>query len=194
MSSGHVIQLLVGLANPGPEYAKTRHNAGAWLVEAWAAANSISLESKPKFHGLYAKTTGTAGDLHVLIPQTFMNLSGKAVAAIASFYKIPPEAILVIHDELDLAPGKIRLKQGGGHAGHNGLKDIERAIGSREFWRLRLGIGHPGVRELVTPYVLGKPAPDEQPKYDTAIKQVLHFMPALLAGDMPKVIAELRTQ
>jgi PTH1 family peptidyl-tRNA hydrolase len=190
--SAHAIQLLVGLANPGPEYAKTRHNAGAWLIEAWTAAKGLSLELKPKFHGLYAKTTETTGDLHVLIPQTFMNLSGKAVAAIACFYKIPPEAILVIHDELDLAPGKLRLKQGGGHAGHNGLKDIERAIGSREFWRLRLGIGHPGVRELVTPYVLGKPSPDELPKYEDAITQALRLMPELLAGDMAKVTTQLR--
>lgn len=190
--SAREILLVVGLANPGPEYARTRHNAGAWLVEAWAAAKGLSLELKPKFHGLYAKTTGTTNDLHVLIPQTFMNLSGKAVASIASFYKIPPEAILVIHDELDLAPGKLRLKQGGGHAGHNGLKDIERAIGSRDFWRLRIGIGHPGVRELVTPYVLGKPSPDEQTKYDDAIAQALGFMPDLLAGHMTEVAAQLR--
>jgi PTH1 family peptidyl-tRNA hydrolase len=182
----------VGLANPGPEYTRTRHNAGAWLIEAWAASKSLSLELKPKFHGLYAKTTGPAGDLHVLIPQTFMNLSGKAVAAVACFYKIPPEAILVVHDELDLAPGKLRLKQGGGHAGHNGLKDIERAIGSREFWRLRIGIGHPGVRELVTPYVLGKPGPDEQPKYEDAITQALRLMPELIAGHMAEVTTQLR--
>ena len=187
--TAHPVQLLVGLANPGPEYARTRHNAGAWVLEAGAKHENLQLELKPKFHGLYAKT---ANDLHVLIPQTFMNLSGKAVAAVASFYKIPPEAILVIHDGLDLAPGKLRLKQGGGHAGHNGLKDIERAIGSRAFWRLRLGIGHPGVRELVTPYVLGKPTSDESSRYDDAIALAVNLMPALLAGHMQQVSTQLR--
>lgn len=185
------VQLLVGLANPGPEYARTRHNAGAWVLDAWANKQHFALSEKPKFHGLYTKIATAQGDLHVLIPLTFMNLSGKAVAAVASFYKIPPEAILIIHDELDLAPGKLRLKQGGGHAGHNGLKDIERALGSRDFWRLRIGIGHPGVRELVAPYVLGKPSPDEQTHYDTVIQQALNVMPELIAGQMREVMSQL---
>jgi len=188
--SAQPIQLLVGLANPGPEYARTRHNAGAWVVTAWTEARGIHLTTKPKFHGLYAKVSSNS-DLHILIPQTFMNLSGKAVAAIASFYKIPPGAILVIHDELDLPPGQLRLKQGGGHAGHNGLKDLERALGSRDFWRLRIGIGHPGVRELVTPYVLGKPSPEEQLHYDTAVVQALTALPTMLSGDMTTAMRQL---
>lgn len=187
----HSIQLLVGLANPGQEYAKTRHNAGAWLIDAWCKTKGLTLVDKPKFHGLYTKITENSNDLHVLIPQTYMNLSGKAVAAIASFYKIPAEAILVIHDELDLTPGKLKIKQSGGHAGHNGLKDLEKALGSRDFWRLRIGIGHPGVCELVTPYVLGKPSPEEQKRYDEAITLALSYMPDLLAGRMKEVMAKL---
>lgn len=151
------IKLLVGLANPGPEYAKTRHNAGAWVVEELARIHNVTLKNEPKFFGLTGRLLINSQELRVLIPTTFMNLSGKAIAALANFYQIKPEEIMVAHDELDLPPGVAKFKQGGGHGGHNGLKDTISKLGNnKEFYRLRLGIGHPGHKDKVAGYVLGK--------------------------------------
>ena len=156
------IRLIVGLGNPGPEYEATRHNVGFWLAEAIAAGHGGVFRLEPKFHGLLARGTLGGQDLRLLKPATYMNRSGQSVAAVARYFEVAPEEILVAHDELDLPVGALRLKQGGGHAGHNGLRDIIHALGSREFWRLRIGIDHPGERHLVTNYVLGRaPKADE---------------------------------
>ena len=164
------IKLIVGLGNPGDKYADTRHNAGEWLIERLARHFNISLNPESKFFGKTARTLVNGKEVRLLIPTTFMNLSGKAVGALASFYRIKPEEILVIHDELDLPPGTAKLKQGGGHGGHNGLKDIVAQLGNyNNFYRLRIGIGHPGHRDLVAGYVLNKPS---QADRDT-LKKVL---------------------
>lgn len=141
------IRLLVGLANPGPEYARTRHNAGAWVVEELARVHNINLREESKYYGLTGRIMANGQDLRLLIPTTFMNLSGKSVAALANFYQIKPEEILVAHDELDLPPGVAKFKKGGGHGGHNGLRDIISKMGNnKDFYRLRVGIGHPATR------------------------------------------------
>ena len=155
-------RLIVGLGNPGPEYEATRHNVGFWFVDRLADTLKVSLAPQAKFYGKAAR----AGDLWLLQPSTFMNRSGQAVAALANFYKISPAEILVIHDELDLPPGGIRLKQGGGNGGHNGLKDIQAKLGTPDFWRLRLGIGHPrtlGLSQQVADFVLHQPRKEELP-------------------------------
>ena len=157
-----MIKLLVGLGNPGPEYAQTRHNAGFWWVDAAARQLGARLVNDRAYHGLVARVNRASGPLWLLEPQTYMNVSGKAVAALARFFKIAPQEILVVHDELDLPPGQLKLKQGGGHAGHNGLRDIHAQLGSPDYWRLRLGIGHPGVKAEVANYVLGKPPAAER--------------------------------
>lgn len=157
------IRLIVGLGNPGSEYEQTRHNAGFWFIEAFARAFSTSLTSDPKYHGLTGRLAAPFADTRLLMPMTYMNRSGQSVAPLAHFFKIAPEQVLVVHDELDLAPGVARFKQGGGHGGHNGLKDIIRSFGqNNNFHRLRLGIGHPGQSELVTGHVLGKPPQHER--------------------------------
>ncbi|OON41307.1 aminoacyl-tRNA hydrolase [Izhakiella australiensis] len=166
------IKLIVGLANPGAEYAATRHNAGAWYVDYLAQRHNQSLKDEPKFYGYTGRLAIAGEDIRLLVPTTFMNLSGKAVAAMAGFYRIAPEEILVAHDELDLPPGIAKLKQGGGHGGHNGLKDIISKLGNNlNFHRLRIGIGHPGDRNKVTGFVLGKPQPAEQKLIDDAIDE-----------------------
>lgn len=158
-----MIRLLVGLGNPGPEYEATRHNAGFWWIDAVARRLGARLQPDRAYHGLVARVNrplaGVEGPVWLLEPQTYMNLSGKSVSALARFFKIAPHEILVAHDELDLPPGQVKLKQGGGHAGHNGLKDIQAQLGSADYWRLRLGIGHPGVKAEVAAYVLRKPSP-----------------------------------
>ena len=152
------IKLIVGLGNPGDKYTDTRHNTGEWLIERLARRFNVSLNPEIKFFGKTARTLVNGKEVRLLVPTTFMNLSGKAVGALASFYRIKPEEILVIHDELDLLPGTAKLKQGGGHGGHNGLKDIVAQLGNNNnFYRLRIGIGHPGHRDLVAGYVLNKP-------------------------------------
>ena len=156
------IRLIVGLGNPGREYAATRHNAGFRWVDEFARVHGASLRSDGKFHGQVARTVLHGHEVHLLKPQTFMNVSGRAVAALAHFYKIAPQHILVAHDELDLPPGSAKLKLGGGHGGHNGLKDIIAHLGTQNFWRLRIGIGHPGERAEVTNYVLNAPRKEEQ--------------------------------
>jgi PTH1 family peptidyl-tRNA hydrolase len=166
------IKLVAGLGNPGPEYSKTRHNAGVWFVEELAQRNNISLRPEKKYSGLYGK--GLIGNelVHLLIPTTFMNLSGQAVAPLANFFRINVDNILIAHDELDMLPGSVKIKQGGGHGGHNGLKDIiTRMANNREFYRLRIGIGHPGHRDKVTGHVLGKAPKNEQSLIEQAIDE-----------------------
>lgn len=162
-------RLIVGLANPGPEYAQTRHNAGAWLVETYARQHQLTLSPETKFHGFTARLQQGTEDLRLLIPTTFMNRSGQAVAALAQFYKIAPTEILVVYDELDLPPGVARFKQGGGAGGHNGIKDIISRLGSPDFLRLRIGIGHPGHKAQVTGWVLGKAPSDQQRLMDDTV-------------------------
>lgn len=164
------IKLIVGLGNPGPEYTATRHNAGFWFVEALARQFNVNLTPESKFFGHTARLGPPYSDTRLLNPSTFMNRSGQAVGAMATFFKILPEEILVVHDELDLPPGIAKFKQGGGHGGHNGLKDITRALANQtNFHRLRIGIGHPGHSSKVTGYVLGKAPSNEQNLMDDAI-------------------------
>ncbi|GAA0816459.1 aminoacyl-tRNA hydrolase [Colwellia sp. D2M02] len=166
------IKLIAGLGNPGPEYTKTRHNAGVWFVEELAQRHNIALRPEKKYAGLYGK--GLIGNdlVHLLIPTTFMNRSGQAVAPLANFFRINVEEMLIAHDELDMDPGTVKIKQGGGHGGHNGLKDIvARMANNKEFFRLRIGIGHPGHRDKVTGHVLGKAPQTEQALIDAAIDE-----------------------
>ncbi|OKY27487.1 MULTISPECIES: aminoacyl-tRNA hydrolase [Thalassotalea] len=166
------IQLVVGLGNPGPEYTNTRHNAGVWFVEELAARYNISLRPEKKYFGLYGKGDIGGNIVHLLVPTTFMNRSGQAVAPLANFYKIPVDDMLVAHDELDMEPGVCKIKKGGGHGGHNGLRDIiSRLANNKEFYRLRIGIGHPGHREKVTGHVLGKAPASEQALIDQSIDE-----------------------
>lgn len=168
------IQLIVGLGNPGPEYEKTRHNAGQWFVEQLARRYNAPLKADPKYHGLTGKFLCKGQEIKLLIPTTYMNLSGKSVLALAQFFKIPPEQILVAHDEMALPPGTAKIKLGGGHAGHNGLKDIANKFGNNlNFYRLRIGIGHPGHKDKVTGFVLGKAPQAEQKLLDDALDESL---------------------
>ncbi|WP_286232796.1 aminoacyl-tRNA hydrolase [Thalassotalea sediminis] len=166
------IQLVVGLGNPGPEYTNTRHNAGVWFVEELASRYNISLRPEKKYFGYYGKGDIGGNVVHLLVPTTFMNRSGQAVAPLANFYKIPVEDILVAHDELDMEPGICKIKKGGGHGGHNGLRDtIARLANNKDFYRLRIGIGHPGHRDKVTGHVLGKAPASEQTLIDQCIDE-----------------------
>jgi len=181
-----MIRLIVGLGNPGPEYTDTRHNAGFWWVDGAARRLKVQLGPDRAYHGLVARANLPAGPLWLLQPMTYMNLSGKAVGALARFFKIAPEEILVIHDELDLPPGQAKLKRGGSAAGHNGLKDIQAQLGSADFWRLRLGIGHPGVRSEVAAYVLRKPSGTEREAIERNVDDTLQALDVLIAGAMDK--------
>jgi peptidyl-tRNA hydrolase, PTH1 family len=180
------LQLIVGLGNPGPQYDQTRHNAGAEFVSALAQANQATLKPEKKFFGLHTKIRLGDSDCHCLIPTTFMNLSGQAVAAIANFYKIPVTAILVAHDELDIAPGTARFKNDGGHGGHNGLRDIISKLGSREFKRLRLGIGHPGESRQVVDFVLKRAPSSERELLEASIDEALRHLPEVVQGNWNK--------
>ncbi|MDQ2077635.1 aminoacyl-tRNA hydrolase [Marinimicrobium sp. ABcell2] len=189
------LQLIVGLGNPGPEYDRTRHNAGADFVAELARRNGASLSPESKFFGLTARIQIQGRDLRLLIPTTFMNRSGQAIGALAQFYKIPPEAILVAHDELDLPPGTARLKHSGGHGGHNGLRDTIKALGNnRDFNRLRLGIGHPGSASQVVVYVLKKAEPDDQRLIEDAIDRAIDVMPELTKGEWAAAMNRLHTK
>ena len=188
------IKLIVGLGNPGAEYEQTRHNAGALFVERIAHAQGVNLVADRKYFGLTGRFSHQGQDVRLLIPTTYMNRSGQAVAALAGFFRIKPEEILVAHDELDLPPGVAKLKQGGGHGGHNGLRDIIAALGVQDFWRLRLGIGHPGNKAEVVNFVLKPPRKEEQDAIDRAIDCALDVMPAVLAGNMPEAMKDLHTR
>ena len=189
------IQLIVGLGNPGPEYEQTRHNAGALFVERIASAQRVSLTADRKYFGLTAKFSHQGNDVRLLIPTTYMNRSGQSVAALANFFKLKPEEILVAHDELDMPPGVAKLKQGGGHGGHNGLRDIIAQLGNQNnFHRLRLGIGHPGHASLVSGYVLGRAPRSEQQLLDQSIDFALDVLPEILAGDWTVAMRKLHSQ
>jgi PTH1 family peptidyl-tRNA hydrolase len=186
------IRLLVGLGNPGPEYEATRHNAGFWWLDAVAGKLRASLQPDRAYHGLVARINRPGAEpLWLLEPMTFMNLSGKSVASLARFFKIAPGEILVAHDELDLQPGQARLKLGGSAAGHNGLKDIHAQLGTQDFWRLRLGIGHPGVKAEVPNYVLKKPSPEHRSEIEKALERALDSLELMLAGDMTQAMMKV---
>lgn len=186
------IRLIVGLGNPGPQYEATRHNAGAMFVQAVAREYRAELQIEKRFFGLLARTSIASQDVRLIIPTTYMNRSGQAVAAVATFYKIKPEEILLAHDELDLQPGVARLKQGGGHGGHNGLRDtISSLANNAGFARLRLGIGHPGSSDQVTAYVLSKPPASEHSAIEAAIQESLVVLPQVTRGDLAGAMNQL---
>ncbi len=187
-----MIRLVVGLGNPGKEYERTRHNAGFWLVERFATSNGVALRKDQKFKALVGRHDSSGAWL--LLPQTFMNLSGQPVHMLAGFFKIKPEEILVVHDELDFPPGVARLKQGGGIAGHNGLKDISQRMASHDYWRLRLGVGKPQPGREGADYVLEKPPAEEKAAIDAAIEKSLAVLPQMLAGDMQAAMNKLHTE
>ena len=192
-----MIRLFVGLGNPGPEYEDTRHNAGFWWIDALARGLKVTPQLDTKYFGLVARINdapGAAGPIWLLQPMTYMNLSGKSVAALARFFKIAPEEILAIHDELEIAPGELKLKQGGGNAGHNGLKDMQAQLGSANFWRLRLGIGHPGHKGEVAGYVLRKPPLAERQAVEDSIAKSFEAFKLMTAGDMAKAVALLHAK
>ncbi len=189
------VQLIVGLGNPGPEYDQTRHNAGALFVERVAASQRANLSVDRKYFGLVGKFNHQEREVRLLIPTTYMNRSGQSVAALANFFKIKPEEILVAHDELDMPPGVAKLKQGGGHGGHNGLRDIIAQLGNQNnFHRLRLGIGHPGHASLVSGYVLGRAPRSEQELLEQSIDFALDVLPEILAGDWTVAMRKLHSQ
>ena len=190
----HPIRLVAGLGNPGREYARTRHNAGFWYADALAAKLGASFNAESKYAGELAKS----GDVRIVKPSTYMNLSGRAVAAVARFFAIAPEEILVVHDELDLKPGEAKMKFGGGHAGHNGLRDIHAQLGTADFWRLRLGIGHPRDSELteqqVVDYVLKPPRAEELSAIESAVARALDAWSDIARGDMERAMMYLHTK
>ena len=187
------IKLIVGLGNPGAEYAATRHNAGFWWVDELARLHNANFRADGKFHGLIAKTALHGHEVQLLKPQTFMNLSGRAVGAVANFYKLQPAQILVVHDELDLPPGSAKLKLGGGHGGHNGLKDIIAHLGTKDFWRLRVGIGHPGERAEVVNYVLNAPRKEEQVLIGEALQRAREIAPLIIEGKLEAAMLKLHS-
>ncbi|WP_107843084.1 aminoacyl-tRNA hydrolase [Neisseria sicca] len=188
------IKMMVGLGNPGSEYEQTRHNAGFWFIDELAWQYKATLKEEKKFFGSVARISISGSDLWLLKPSTFMNRSGQAVAALAQFYKIKPEEILVVHDELDIPCGRIKFKLGGGNGGHNGLKDIQARLGTPDFYRLRLGIDHPGDRNLVVGYVLNKPSPEHRQQIDEAINKSLKAVPMLLAGEWEEAVRFLHSK
>ncbi len=188
-----MIKLFVGLGNPGPEYEATRHNAGAWWIDALARELKVQLVMDRSYHGFVARTSVAGQTVWLLQPQTYMNLSGKSVAALARFFKILPDEILVAHDEMDVVPGEAKLKLGGSHAGHNGLRDIHAQLGTDAYWRLRLGVGHPGIKSEVVSWVLKKPSSDHRIAIEQAIDRSIKAVPHLLAGEMDKATMLIHT-
>lgn len=191
------IRLIVGLGNVGAEYERTRHNAGFWLVDAIARKAGAHFAEERKFHGEVARVRGHDGELWLLKPSTYMNRSGQAVVALALYFKILPTQILVAHDELDLPPGAVKLKRGGGHAGHNGLRDIQAKLSTADFWRLRLGIGHPRSLQLtqeVADFVLHPPSREHQQQIDGALDRALDVLPSLVQGQFERAMLKLHAQ
>jgi PTH1 family peptidyl-tRNA hydrolase len=191
-AAGRPLRLVVGLGNPGAEYAETRHNAGFWFCERLARELGVTLARESRFHGFAGNAR--ADNLWLLLPTTFMNRSGQAVAALARFYRIEPDEMLVVHDDLDLPPGQLRMKFGGGLGGHNGLKDITAHLGSQDYWRLRIGIGHPGDRNEVVGYVLKSPRREEQTEIDTALDRALLAWPPLARADFNAAMQKLNAK
>ena len=187
------ILMVVGLGNPGPDYANTRHNAGALFVEALARETGQSLRPEQKYHGLYARIQLQGLDLHLLNPSTYMNRSGLSIKALADFFKIQPQQILVAHDELDLPPGTAKLKKGGGHGGHNGLRDTIAHLGTNDFQRLRIGIGHPGDSRQVTGYVLGRLGKRETEELNALIDEIIRVLPDAASGKLPAAMNRLHS-
>lgn len=188
------IKLIVGLGNPGKEYEQTRHNVGFWFLDELAWAWKATFEEVKKFFGEVARVSRAEGDVWLLKPTTFMNRSGQAVAALARFYKIKPSEIMVVHDELDIACGRIKFKLGGSNGGHNGLKDIQARLGTPDYYRLRLGIDHPGDRNLVVGYVLNKPSAEDRQKIDDSIAKSLRGLPKIMAGEFEEAMRELHSK
>jgi peptidyl-tRNA hydrolase, PTH1 family len=187
------IRLIVGLGNPGREYEATRHNAGFLWVDEFARVNSFGFRMENKFHGLFARSQAHEREIFLLKPQTFMNVCGRSVEAVAQFYKIEPANILVVHDELDLPPGSAKLKLGGGHGGHNGLKDIIAHLGTQDFWRLRIGIGHPGERTEVSNYVLHPARKEEQILIEEAMRRAQDVAPLIVQGKLEAAMLKLHS-
>lgn len=188
------LKLLVGLGNPGPQYEETRHNAGFWWIDAVARQHGAPLAPEKGFFCNLAKARVAGEAVWLMKPMTFMNRSGQAVGALARFYRIEPDQILVIHDELDLAPGQVKLKRGGSHAGHNGLKDIQAQLGTPDYWRLRIGVGHPGVKAEVINWVLNKPSVADRAAIDDASARSLQALDDLVAGNMELAMRQIHTQ
>ena len=191
--AGLPLKLIVGLGNPGREYARTRHNAGWWFVDELATRSHGSWRSEARQHTALARVDIAGTELWLLKPMAFMNLSGVPVAAVANFYRIEPGEILLVHDDIDLPPGIARLKQGGGHGGHNGLRDVIAHIGA-DFWRLRLGVGHPGSKDLVLDAVLDRPTQAEQQAIDEAVSRALEIVPELLRSGAQKAMLSLHSR
>jgi peptidyl-tRNA hydrolase, PTH1 family len=189
-----MIRLFVGLGNPGSEYEATRHNAGFWWADAAAQKLGAAWCFERGYKAMVARLNRPAGPIWLLKPQTYMNLSGQSVAALARFYKLAPDQILAIHDELDLVPGQVKMKLGGGVAGHNGLRDIQDQLGSADFWRLRLGIGHPGVKSEVTNWVLRRPTAEHAEAIRDAIARTIDALPLLLDGPMDRALAKVQSR
>lgn len=187
------IKLIAGLGNPGTQYEATRHNVGFWFLNELARSKGAQFKHERKFHGEVAKVTLEGQDIWLIKPLTYMNRSGQAVASLAHFYKIPPESILVVHDELDIATGLVRLKKGGGHGGHNGLRDMISQLGDKGFMRLRLGIDHPGHSSEVSHYVLSKPKPEDARLMEYAIDEVLRQLHLIIPGEMEKAMNHLHS-
>ncbi len=188
-----MIKLIVGLGNPGPEYTLTRHNAGFWFVDGLVREFNTQFSSESRLHGETARISSSGIDCRLLKPSTFMNESGRAVQAMLEYFKVNGDEMLVAHDEIDLTAGTVRLKQGGGHGGHNGLRDIIAKTGEKNFLRLRIGVGHPGQRDFVTPHVLGRPGSEEQKLIEAGIEKALSIMPRVFTNDVQKAIHELHT-
>lgn len=188
------MKLIVGLGNPGKEYAGTRHNAGFQWVDRLAEMLHVTLKPEIRFHGLCAHVNQKNTDLWLLEPQTYMNASGRSVVALCQFYKIQTDEMIVIHDELDLPPGSAKLKKGGGLGGHNGLKDIAAKLGTQDFWRLRIGVGHPGNRDAVVGYVLHPPRKEEAQLIDEAIERSLEVWPLLAQDACEAAMLKLHTK
>ncbi len=189
-----MIRLIVGLGNPGTEYERTRHNVGFWWVDGAARKLGASLKHDRAYHGLLARVNRPEGALFLLEPQTYMNLSGKSVAALARFFKIAASDILIVHDEIDLPPGQMKLKLGGGVAGHNGLKDLQAVLGSADFWRLRIGVGHPGNRDEVADWVLRKPSPEHRELIESCVERSLDALELLIDGPMERAMMKIHAK
>ncbi len=192
--SSSPIRLIVGLGNPGSEYQATRHNAGYWFVERIAQRHRLSFKAEQRHHGMTCRLNLPGRECRLLMPATYMNRSGLSVASLANYFRIPPEEILVAHDELDLPPGEVRLKRDGGHAGHNGLRDIMSALGSREFHRLRIGIDRPNQQGAAVNYVLGRPSQADRSAIDEAIEQAIDSLDEIVAGDLQRAMNRLHTK